>query len=202
VGSDGETHQGIFDLSYMSTMPNMHIMAPKNKWELSDMLKFAVNLGAPVAVRYPRGNAYDGLEDFRAPMELGKCEPIYEEKDVCLLAVGSMVKTAVKVREILKDSGIKCSLVNARFVKPIDTNYLHRAASDHRLFVTMEENVACGGYGEKVREYVDDKRLDVSVLSIAIPDRFVTHGSVDKLYKELSIDADSIAARIIQEIQR
>ncbi len=202
VGSDGETHQGIFDLSYMSTMPNMHIMAPKNKWELSDMLKFAVNLGAPVAVRYPRGNAYDGLKDFREPIVMGKCEPIYEEKDVCLLAVGSMVKTGEKVREILKDRGIKCSLVNARFVKPIDCDYISQAASTHKLFVTMEENVACGGYGEKVREYVDEHRLDASVLSIAIPDRFITHGSVDKLYRELALDAESIAGRIIQEIQR
>ncbi len=202
VGSDGETHQGIFDLSYMSSMPNMHVMAPKNKWELSDMLKFAVNLGGPVAVRYPRGNAYDGLKDFRAPIVMGKCEPVYEEKDVCLLAVGSMVKIAEKVREIIKDNGIKCSLVNARFVKPIDTDYLHRAASNHKLFVTMEENVASGGYGEKVREYVDDARLDAQVLSIAIPDRFITHGSVDKLYKELSLDPESIAQRIIQEIQR
>lgn len=196
VGSDGETHQGIFDLSYMSTMPNMHVMAPKNKWELSDMLKFAVNLGAPVAVRYPRGNAYDGLSDFRAPIVMGKCEPIYEEKDVCLLAVGSMVKTGERVRQILKESGISCSLVNARFVKPIDTEYLKNAASDHRLFVTMEENVACGGYGESVRRFVDESGIGIRVMSIAIPDRFITHGSVDKLYRELGLDPDSIAERI------
>ncbi len=202
VGSDGETHQGIFDLSYMSSMPNMHVMAPKNKWELSDMLKFAVNLNGPVAVRYPRGNAYAGLEDFRAPIEMGKCEPIYEEKDICLLAVGSMVRIAEEVRLILKDRGYKCSLVNARFVKPIDTDYIHRAASAHRLFVTMEENVASGGYGEKVRSYIDEKRLDANVLSIAIPDQFVTHGSVDKLLKELRMDAQSVAERIIDEIQR
>ena len=202
VGSDGETHQGIFDLSYMSSMPNMHVMAPKNKWELSDMLKFAVNLNGPVAVRYPRGNAYAGLEDFRAPIEMGKCEPIYEEKDICLLAVGSMVRIAEEVRLILKDRGYKCSLVNARFVKPIDTDYIHRAASTHRLFVTMEENVASGGYGEKVRSYIDEKRLDANVLSIAIPDQFVTHGSVDKLLKELRMDAQSVSERIIDEIQR
>ena len=202
VGSDGETHQGIFDLSYMSSMPNMHVMAPKNKWELSDMLKFAVALNGPVAVRYPRGNAYDGLEDFRAPIEMGKCEPIYEEKDICLLAVGSMVKIAEKVRLILKDRGYKCSLVNARFVKPIDTDYIHRAAATHRLFVTMEENVAAGGYGEKVRSYIDEKRLDANVLSIAIPDKFITHGSVDKLLKELRMDAQSVAERIIDEVQR
>ncbi|MBQ6587067.1 MAG: 1-deoxy-D-xylulose-5-phosphate synthase [Butyrivibrio sp.] len=200
VGSDGETHQGIFDLSYMSTMPNMHIMAPKNKWELSDMLKFAVELDCPSAVRYPRGNAYSGLQDFRAPIEMGKCEPIYEEKDVCLLAVGSMVKIAEKVREILKENGIKCSLVNARFVKPIDTDYIHMASKTHKLFVTMEENVATGGYGEKVRQYIDDNRLDAYVLQIAIPDKFVTHGSVDKLYKELGMDAESVAQRIMDEI--
>ncbi len=202
VGSDGETHQGIFDLSYMSSMPNMTIMAPKNKWELSDMLKFAVDHNGPTTVRYPRGNAYDGLKSFRAPVVLGKCEPIYEEKDVCLFAVGSMVKIAEKTREILKDSGINCSLVNARFVKPIDKDYLKIASRTHKLFVTMEENVASGGYGEKVREYVQDNRLDVNVLSIAIPDQFVTHGSVDKLLKELSMDPESVAKRVINEINR
>jgi len=201
VGSDGETHQGIFDLSYLSSMPNMHILAPKNKWELSDMLKYAVNLGAPVAIRYPRGNAYDGLKEFRAPIEMGKCEPIYEEKDICLLAVGGMVKTAEKVRNILKGRGLKCSLVNVRFVKPIDTDYIHRAVGTHRLFVTMEENVASGGYGEKVIDYISEKKLDAQVLSIHIPDMFVTHGSVDKLSKELGIDADSIAERVLKEVR-
>ena len=202
VGSDGETHQGIFDLSYMSSMPNMTIMAPKNKWELSDMLKFAVDHNGPIAVRYPRGNAYDGLKDYRDPVVLGKCEPIYEEKDICLLAVGSMVKIAEKVRYILKDKGLNCSLVNARFVKPIDKDYLKIAGRNHKLFVTMEENVASGGYGEKVREYVDECRMDVNVFSIAIPDQFVTHGSVDKLLKELSMDAESVAERIMNEISR
>ena len=201
VGSDGETHQGIFDLSYMSSMPNMTIMAPKNKWELSDMLKFAVDYNdGPTTVRYPRGNAYDGLKEYRADIRLGKCEPIYEEKDVCLFAVGSMVRIAEKARMIIKDSGINCSLVNARFVKPIDTDYLKVASKSHKLFVTIEENVASGGYGEKVRTYVDDERLDVSVLSIAIPDQFVTHGSVDKLLKELGMDAESIARRVIDYV--
>ena len=200
VGSDGETHQGIFDLSYMSSMPGMVIMAPKNKWELSDMMKYAVGYDGPSCVRYPRGNAYDGLKEYRDPISLGKCEPIYEEKDVCLLAVGSMVKIAEKTREILKDNGINCSLVNARFVKPIDEDYIKIASRNHKLFVTMEENVASGGYGEKVRSCVMDNRLDASVLQIAIPDQFVTHGSVDKLYKELRMDAESVAERILHEI--
>ncbi|SFC92410.1 1-deoxy-D-xylulose-5-phosphate synthase [Butyrivibrio sp. YAB3001] len=202
VGSDGETHQGIFDLSYLSSMPNMHIMAPKNKWELSDMLKFAVDMNGPSAVRYPRGNAYDGLKEFRAPIVMGKCESIYEEKDVCLLAVGSMVRIAEKTREILKDNGIKCSLVNVRFVKPMDTEYIHMASKTHRLFVTMEENVAIGGYGDRVRNYIDENRIDATVLQIAIPDKFVTHGSVDKLLKELRMDADSVAERIMEEIKK
>ncbi|MBO4456454.1 MAG: 1-deoxy-D-xylulose-5-phosphate synthase [Butyrivibrio sp.] len=202
VGSDGETHQGIFDVSFLSPMPNMHILAPKNKWELSDMLKFAVDFDMPIAVRYPRGNAYAGLQEFRSPIELGKCEPLYEEKDICLLAVGTMVKIGEEVRKILKEKGLKCSLVNARFIKPIDTEYLKTAAEKHKLFVTMEENVLTGGYGEKVREYVDVNRIDVGVLNIAIPDKFVTHGSVDQLRCELGIDAKSVADRIIDELQR
>ena len=120
VGSDGETHQGIFDLSYLSSIPNMHIMAPKNKWELSDMMKFAVSFDAPVAIRYPRGEAYDGLAQMRAPIELGRAEMLYEEEQIALLCVGSMVKTGEAVRERLKEQGYACSLVNARFVKPID----------------------------------------------------------------------------------
>lgn len=200
VGSDGETHQGIFDLSYMSSMPNMHVMAPKNKWELSDMLKFAVNCGGPAAVRYPRGNAYDGLKDYRAPIEMGKCEPIYEEKDICILAVGSMVKIAERVRELIKYRGYSCTLVNARFVKPIDTEYIQRAAGNHKIFVTLEENVASGGFGEKVRGFVDDAGLDAQVVVIAIPDQFVTHGSVDKLLEELRMDPVSIAERILEKI--
>ncbi len=202
VGSDGETHQGIFDLSYLSSMPNMVIMAPKNKWELSDMLKFAVDYDGPIAVRYPRGNAYAGLKEHRDEICLGKSEIIYEEKDVCLLAVGSMVKIAEKSREILKDSGINCSLVNARFVKPIDEDCIKILSRTHKLIVTLEENVASGGFGEKVRAYVDDNRIDVNVMSIAIPDKFVTHGSVEKLLCELRMDSEAIAKRVINEINR
>ncbi len=139
VGSDGETHQGIFDLSYLSSIPNMHIMAPKNKWELSDMLKFAVGFDGPIALRYPRGEAYDGLRDFRKPIVYGKSEWIYEEEDIALLAVGSMVKTAEQVRRKLKEIGYSCSLVNARFVKPVDTGILQELAGEHKLFVRSEE---------------------------------------------------------------
>ena len=197
VGSDGETHQGIFDLSFLSSIPNMHIMAPKNKWELSDMLKFGVNFGAPIAVRYPRGEAFDGLREYREPIELGKAEWICRESDVVLFAVGSMVKTALEVRELLKEQGIPCSIVNARFVKPIDEKVLAEAAKDHHLFVTMEENVASGGYGEKVRASIDRQELPVKLLAVTIPDAYVEHGNVDLLKKELGLDGESIARKIM-----
>ncbi len=197
VGSDGETHQGIFDLSFLSSIPNMHIMAPKNKWELSDMLKFAVNFGAPIAVRYPRGEAFDGLREYREPIALGRSEWIYKESEVVLLAVGSMVKTALEVRELLKEQGMSCSLVNARFVKPIDEEVLAEAAKDHQLFVTMEENVASGGYGEKVRESMDRRGLQARLISFTIPDAYVEHGNVDLLKKELGLDGESIARKIM-----
>ncbi|TCL58367.1 1-deoxy-D-xylulose-5-phosphate synthase [Kineothrix alysoides] len=199
VGSDGETHQGIFDLSYLSSIPNMHIMAPKNKWELSDMMKFAVGFEAPIALRYPRGEAYDGLKEYRAPIIYGKGEYLYEEEDICLLAVGSMVKVAEQVRTELKEKGYSCSLVNARFVKPIDEELIEEAAAEHKLFVTMEENVASGGFGEKVREFMDRKEIGKMLLTVTIPDEYVEHGNVDLLRQEIGIDADSVVKRIITE---
>ena len=196
VGSDGETHQGIFDLSYLSSIPNMHIMAPKNKWELSDMMKFAVGFGAPIALRYPRGEAYDGLAAFRAPIEYGRSEMIYEEKDIAVLAVGSMVKTAEKVYAQLKLEGRFCTLVNARFVKPVDEGMIRKLVHTHKLLVTMEENVESGGFGERVRTFADDNGLPVRILSIAVPDEYVEHGNVDLLKQEIGIDSDSILKRI------
>ena len=201
VGSDGETHQGIFDLSYLSSIPGMHIMAPKNKWELSDMMKFAVSLGAPIAVRYPRGEAYAGLKEHRAPIEMGKAEPIYVENEICLMAVGSMVKTAEEVRDRLKNAGYHCSLINARFVKPIDENAVEWAARNHKIIVTMEENVASGGYGEKVREKLDELPAGAKLVRIAIPDEYVEHGNVDLLKKEIGIDTDTIVEKIMKEME-
>ena len=199
VGSDGETHQGIFDLSYLSSIPNMTVMAPKNKWELSDMLKFAVDYDGPIALRYPRGEAYDGLQEFRAPVEYGRSEMIYEEADIALLAVGSMVKMAEKVRDVLKETGYSCTLVNVRFVKPIDEELLEDLAKNHRLAVTMEENVRNGGFGDHVLEYVSDRELPLQVLNVALPDEYVEHGNVDLLYKEVGLDPELIAKRIITD---
>ena len=201
VGSDGETHQGIFDLSYLSSIPGMHIMAPKNKWELSDMMKFALTNEVPIAVRYPRGEAYSGLKEYRAPVEMGKAELIYAEGEICLLALGSMVKTAERVRELLHESGYKCSLINARFAKPIDDHAVKWAAENHKLLVSMEENVLSGGYGEKVRQVLDGLKLKTNLVQIAIPDEYVEHGNVELLQKEIGIDAEGIAGRIIEEMK-
>ena len=200
VGSDGETHQGVFDFTYLSGIPNMHICAPKNKWELSDMLKFAVAFGAPMAVRYPRGTAYAGLKEFREPVRLGKAEWIYKEREIALFAVGSMVKTAEAVRQSLKEKGHEVSLINARFVKPMDEEALEEACKEHSLIVAMEENVACGGFGEKVLAYLNEKGQKNRFLGIAIPDVFVEHGSVDLLKQEIGLDAESIVEKILRKI--
>ncbi len=197
VGADGETHQGIFDLSYLSMIPNMCVMAPKNKWELADMLKWAVRkANGPVAIRYPRGTAYDGLEEFRAPIEYGKWEILYDETDICLLAVGSMVETAQAVRTMMKVNGANCSLINCRFVKPLDIETLREAVRDHRLLVTMEENVSSGGFGSLVLTAIKDMGLDVEVERISLPDDYIEAGSVDLLKEETAIDAESIYKRI------
>ena len=202
VGSDGETHQGIFDISYLSSIPNMTIMAPKNKWELSDMIKYAVNFGAPTAVRYPRGEAYDGLKEYRAPISIGKCEWIYRETEIALFALGSMVKTAVAVRDALKAKGYSCSLINARFAKPLDEDALRYIIEHHKLIVTMEENVISGGFGEHVTEFYNNENgKDIRIVNIAIPDEYVEHGNVELLRKEVGLDADTIIARTIEAYQ-
>ena len=163
------------------------------------MLKFAVEFDGPVALRYPRGEAYDGLKDFRRPIVYGKSEVIYEEEDIALLAVGSMVKTAEQVRRNLKGIGYSCTLVNGRFIKPVDTDILEELAKDHRLIVTMEENVRSGGFGERVQDYIVDRELPVHVLDITLPDEYVEHGNVSLLYEEVGIDADSVTKRIIEK---
>lgn len=147
VGSDGETHQGIFDISFLSLVPGMSIMAPKNLWELERMLEFGVGFDGPLAIRYPRGQAYRGLSEFDAPVEYGKAEMLFEEKDIALFALGSMVSTGEHVREKLKARGYSCTLVNARFVKPLDTDMIDRLCRSHKLIVTLEENVLRGGMG-------------------------------------------------------
>ena len=196
VGSDGATHQGIFDLSYLSSIPGLTVMAPKNRWELSDMLRFAIRFDGPIAVRYPRGEAYDGLREFRAPIETGRSEVLYEESQIALFALGSMVSIAEKVRAVLKEQGYSVTLVNARFAAPLDEACIRRLADTHELIVTMEENVASGGLGEHVAAFVCKEQLPVQLLAVSVPDQFVEHGSVGELYEMLGLDVASVAERI------
>ena len=198
VGSDGETHHGCFDLSYLSMMPNMTVMAPKNKWELSDMLKFAIRQKSPVAIRYPRGEAYTGLEDYRAPIEMGKAEILEKGKEIAILAVGNMVRTAVQVTENLRNCGYEPTLVNMRFVKPLDMDLLEILREDHSLIVTMEENVKSGGFGEQVMTYYGSRLHSPAVRIVAIEDKFVPHGSVEDLMHQQQMDNASVTERILR----
>ncbi len=192
VGSDGETHQGVFDLSFLSTIPNMTVISPKNRWELADMLRFAVDFQYPIAIRYPRGEAYEGMKEFRAPIEYAKSEVLYEEDEIAVIFVGHMAELADQVRRKLKETGYSCSLINARFVKPLDTGILEMLAKDHCLFVTIEENVLTGGFGEQVMDYVSRAKLDVHVRNIGISDDYVEHGNVEVLRREVGLDCDAI----------
>lgn len=197
VGYDGETHHGIFDLSYLGSMPNMTILAPKNLWELSDMIKFAVDYDGPIAVRYPRGEAYTGLKEFRAPICLGKSEVIHEGSRVALLAVGSMVKMAEEVQKQLKERmDMDAALVNARFVKPIDEELLRSFADTYELVVTLEENVKDGGFGERVLAFAEEEDLPFGVEIIALPDRFIPHGSASYQMKQVGFTPEDICGRI------
>ena len=202
VGADGETHQGIFDLSFLSMMPNMTVMAPKNKWEMADMLRFAVRKDSPVALRYARGTAYDGLKEYRAPIVYGESEWIFSETQIALIAVGTMVETAEKVHELLHASGYDCSVINARFVKPLDQEMVSKAVREHLLIVTLEENVLHGGFGSSVEAYLRQTNDMTHLLCLGIEDQFVEHGAVDQLRKELGLDARSVAERIISAYEK
>ncbi|MCI9594000.1 MAG: 1-deoxy-D-xylulose-5-phosphate synthase [Lachnospiraceae bacterium] len=200
VGSDGETHQGIFDYSFLSCIPNMTVMAPKNWWELEEMLAFALKLNRPVAVRYPRGEAYQGLKEFHSPMVYGQGEILYDESsngaEIALLAVGSMVSTAEHIRNKLRDRGILCSLANGRFIKPFDQELVRFLAERHKTIVTLEENVLQGGFGFPVTGWIHEHMPEVKAVNIALPDAYVEHGNVSVLRESLGIDSDSIIRRL------
>ncbi len=199
VGSDGETHQGIFDLSYLTSIPNMSVLAPKNLWELRREMEFALSYNGPIAIRYPRGEAYRGLKEFDAPVEYGKGEILYEGKELALLAVGSMVSTAEHIRDKLMAEGIEATLANGRFIKPVDFELVDDLAKNHSHLVTLEENVLQGGFGLQVLAYVHEHYPQVKVLTIALPDTYVEHGNVSLLRETLEIDSDSIIRKMKEQ---
>lgn len=195
VGSDGETHQGIFDIAYLRSMPNMTVMAPKNAWELRQMMLFALEQNTPTAIRYSRGAAWEGLQDHQQEITMGKAEWICEGQEIALLAVGNMVETAMWVREHLKAEGQKVSVVNMRFVKPIDEEVLQKIKERHSKVVTLEEGVFNGGFGEVVSAWYEGTPM--RVLNIALPDQFIEHGSVTELKKKYGLDPESITQKIL-----
>lgn len=199
VGSDGETHQGIFDLSYLSCIPNMSIMAPKNGNELKLMLEAAFELECPVAIRYPRGSSELCLNECNAPIVYGKSEILRPKKDIAIISVGNMTEQALCISDELSAEGINVTVVNARFVKPVDEGMLDELSKEHRVFITLEENVRSGGFGDAVLRYVSDKHLNVKVVNVALPDDYVEHGNVEILRKETGIDKESVKEIIRKE---
>lgn len=196
VGKDGVTHQGVFDLSYLSSMPNMTVMAPKNKYELSDMMKFAVDYDGPIALRYPRGEAIVAYKNYRKKIVLGKAEPLEEEGEVLLFAIGSMVDTAMKVREAFLEKGISIAVCNARFAKPLDEEYLQKACGKYKAIVTMEENALCGGFGESVLRVLNKLEYQGITECVGIPDEFIQHGAVEVLKEHLEIDTNGVKKKV------
>ena len=202
VGADGETHQGCFDFSYLSMIPNLTVMAPKNDWELQEMLRAAVrDFDGPCAIRYPKGTAYTGLSEFHQPVQIGKSEVLYEGREVAILAVGSMVSTCKEVYDMLKCRGIEPTFVNARFIKPLDTEFLDTLAKTHSLFVTVEENVKNGGFGEHVSAYMEACQPDVRVMNLAIWDRFVEQGKIESLRVKIGLSSVEIAETITAALE-
>ncbi|MBR6536544.1 MAG: 1-deoxy-D-xylulose-5-phosphate synthase [Lachnospiraceae bacterium] len=196
VGNDGETHQGILDISYLSHIPGMTVMAPRDATELKEMLRFAVALKQPVALRYPRGQACELTEEIRMPLALGKAEVLYHESEIALLAVGSMVETAVKIRELLRAGSYRTTVVNMRFVSPMDTNLLDEVAANHRVVVTLEENVLSGGFGEKVAAYYAERGWQVRLKNIALPNQYIEHGDAAVLRQKYGLSPETIAEEV------
>ena len=224
VGNDGETHQGMFDISYLSHMPNMTLMAPKNGQELERMLEFANDFDGPIAIRYPRGAAFRGLQEFNAPIEYGKSEIIYRLKDenvtnvttkgendltdikidndirinnILILAVGSMVEAGAKISERLISENQNVTFVNVRFIAPMDESMLHDMVSRHNYLVTIEENVKAGGYGESVTSFLMEHGYNhIKQINISLPNIFIEQGEVSILKEKYGLDEDSIYNKI------
>ena len=202
TGRDGKTHQGIFDLSYLSHIPNLAVLAPKNGQELADMLSYALTYPGPIAIRYPKGEVYQGFTEVCTPIEHGKSEVLIREEGIAILAVGSMVSAGAELAEGLRREGKKATLVNVRFVSPMDLELLDSLSKKHKTFITLEENVRSGGFGQKVADYLcDTGKQRIKHINISIPDMYVEHGSVDELYQKLGLDADSILERVRKQLR-
>ncbi|MDR3685734.1 MAG: 1-deoxy-D-xylulose-5-phosphate synthase [Coriobacteriia bacterium] len=202
VGEDGPTHHGVFDLTYLRSIPNMTILAPSDEIELAEALHTAIVADGPVAIRYPRG-AGIGLElpaEARA-WEAAKADIRREGSDVAMLAAGRMTQTCLAAADLLEAAGVSASVVNARWVKPLDLETISWAANSHRLVVTVEENTSMGGFGSGVCEALADLRLTVPVLRLAIPDCFVTHGATSRLLSDMGLTPEGVTAAVVGRLE-
>ena len=203
VGADGETHQGIFDIPYLSMIPNVAVLAPANGRELKEMIRYMLkHPKGPTAIKYSRGAADTLYEDSFEEIRWGKGQILKEGKDAVILSVGNMLPEAVKAMEILEKQGYEVGLVNPRFVKPLDYELLDQIAKDSSLVVTLEEGVLNGGYGSMVTQYLVQKGYEGKIRSIGINDQFVEHGSIKELRKMLKLDGESIAASMKQWMEK
>lgn len=200
VGSDGETHQGIYDISFLRSIPNMNIFAPKNKYEFADALKYSSYFNGPLAIRYPKGTASEVLKEYRTPIKYGKSEVLYKEKDVAIIFCGSTAEIAVGARDILKIKNINCSLINARFIKPIDEECIENLTKNHKIIITVEENIVTGGFGEEVLRYVNNRNYPVKVVNVGIPNMYLGHGSIDILKAEVGLTSENIANKVLENL--
>ena len=196
VGNDGETHHGMFDLSYLNNVPNISVMAPKDTKELELMIDLSLDIKGPVAIRYPRGNSYFLDKGKYEPIKLGEYEVINKGKDIAIIAIGNMVKQAIDSMDILKEKGIEPTIVNARFLKPIDESILRDIFNNHKYIVTIEDNVIIGGFGSRINKFLIDNNYDNKILNIALEEEFIPHGDINSLYEAYGLSAKCIAQKI------
>ena len=196
VGNDGETHHGIFDLSYFNMIPNITVMAPKDADELSLMMDLSAEINGPVAIRYPRGNTYYLNKGDYEPIKVGTYEVLEKGKDILVLAIGNMVKKALEAKEILLNDNVNPTIVNARFLKPMDETLLHELLKKHDKVITIEDNIVDGGFGSRINKFILDNNYNVKIENIGIPDEYVEHGDVEKLFETIGMSSEQIAIRI------
>ena len=199
VGNDGETHQGVFDLSFLSTVPNLTIMAPKDFKELENMLEFSLKLNQPVCIRYPRGGEKHSFEQ-QEKIEYGKAEIIKNGTDISIIAIGNMVQRALEVSSILEQDGISAEIINARFQKPIDLDTIKNSILKTKKVITIEDNILIGGFGSQIANLIEDNELEnIKLYKFGYPDEFIKHGATSEIEEKYGLDAKSIAQRINQK---
>lgn len=196
VGSDGETHQGIYDYSYMNIIPGMTVMAPKNRLELMDMMEFANSFDGPVAIRYPRGSVSDIFSDIKNEVSYGKAERIYDGEGTAILTIGASIEEGAQVYKLLKERGEKPSLINARFENPIDIGLIKELENKHEKLLTIEENISAGGFGMNVLRAVNENRINLKVINAALPDEYIQHGGVNKLKEVYGFTPEAIIEKL------